>query len=360
MECEMIMKILLVITGGTISTTEKEGVLGIHGDSPYLILKQFRASSYFDQKVEFETISPVLFLSECNQPEYLETLYYAILKQLSIAGNMEELLKKGLKPPQKLPYDAILVTHGSDTLSYTGAFFAESFLWLGIPMALTASDAPLSDPYSNGMENFSGAVRFLQYMVQAGHRGVYVIWKNSGEKQPAVFPAGELLEADTYADHFTAYKGQPCGYIPEMGEKWDLALPEEEFENREIPIIHMENSVLFLRPYPGLRYDCIDLTGIRAVVHYLYHSATACTQERYGGPDQGIQYNILSFLRRCGQQGICVYLAGFKSAGQRLYETNNEILRQEMVKPLYGLSPERAYMRILVQCNLYAWNRIDG
>jgi len=347
------MKILLIITGGTISTTEKEGVLGIHGDSPYLILKQFRASSCFDQKVEFEIISPVLFLSECSQPEYLEALYYAILKQLGIAGNMEELLKRGLKPPQRLPYDAILVTHGSDTLSYTGAFFAESFLWLGIPMVLTASDAPVSDPYSNGLENFSGAVKFLQYMAQARHSGIYVIWKNSRERQPAVFLAGELLEADTYMDHFAAYKGQPCGYIPEMGEKWELDLPEDEFENREIPVIHMENSVLFLRPYPGLRYDFIDLADVRAVVHYLYHSATACTQERYGGSAQGVQYNILSFLKRCKEQGICVYLAGFKSAGQRLYETNNEILQQDMAKPLYGLSPERAYMRILVQYNIY-------
>jgi len=39
---------------------------------------------------------------------------------------------------------------------------------------------------------------------------------------------------------------------------------------------------LLIHPYPGLNYNNIDLSSKpKAVLHYMYHSATACTTDGY-------------------------------------------------------------------------------
>lgn len=396
------MKLLLVLTGGTISTTVENGVMGIHGDSPLLVIEKYRMECIHDEEITFDVIEPVRMLSECNQPVYLERIYYGILEKLGIAKDYRDLRKGGkvLAPSrEELLYDGILLTHGSDTLSYSAAFFSEVFSWLSIPFVLTAADYPLSDVRSNGMRNFSDAVDFIRLVKTAG---VFVVWQN---RIPGgnVFLASELLEADTYRDCFSSFTGQAFGKVREgkltifgngtvnLGEQ-RISEPESFAGHREIsgaeparqgdfaddsgenrgekekaagdmckwiPDLHMEWDVLFLRPYPGLRYDLISLDNkrVRAVVHYLYHSATACTEqgertEEDGGfRVWGENYNILEFARYCRELGIDVYLAGFKAEDQALYETNDALLKSGLVKPLYGLSPEGAYMKVLVECN---------
>lgn len=394
------MKLLVVLTGGTISTVVENGVMGIHGDSPLLVIEKYRMEcrkrGIKDGEITFDVIEPVRMLSECSQPVYLERIYYGILEKLGIAKDYRDLRKGGKVPApsrEELFYDGILLTHGSDTLSYSAAFFSEVFSWLSIPFVLTAADYPLSDARSNGMRNFSDAVDFIRLVKTAG---VFVLWQN---RIPGgnVFLASGLLEADAYRDCFSSFTGQAFGEVREgkltiFGkgtaglDKCKTSGPDSfsdhrkisdaepvreggsaggrgenkgEKEKKWIPDLHMEWDVLFLRPYPGLRYDLISLEKkrVRAVVHYLYHSATACTrqEERTEGEGGfgvcGETYNLLEFARYCRELGIAVYLAGFKSADQALYETNDALLGSGLVKPLYGLSPEGAYMKVLVECN---------
>lgn len=355
------MKLLLVLTGGTISTVVENGVMGIHGDSPLLVIEKYRMEckkrGIEDGEITFDVIEPVRMLSECNQPVYLERIYYGILEKLGIAKDYLDLRKGGkvLAPSrEELLYDGILLTHGSDTLSYSAAFFSEVFSWLSIPLVLTAADYPLSDVRSNGMRNFSDAVDFIRLVKTAG---VFVVWQN---RIPGgnVFLASELLEADTYRDCFSSFTGQAFGEVRE-GKLTIFGNEAAGGMCKWIPDLHMEWDVLFLRPYPGLRYDLISLENkrVRAVVHYLYHSATACTEqeerteENSGFGTYGENYNILEFAQHCRELGIDVYLAGFKAADQALYETNDALLKSGLVKPLYGLSPEGAYMKVLVECN---------
>lgn len=349
------LKLLLVLTGGTISTIVQGQVMGIHENSPYLILEKYQERNNNGAQKdfpEFDVIEPIRMLSECSRPAYLEQIYYGILEALGLGKNaMEVREKRGKFTRNALPYDGIIVTHGSDTLSYTAAFLSTVFSWISIPLVLTAADYPLSDERSNGLKNFSDSVDFIR---QKALPGVFVIWQNKTAGE-TIFLAEELLEADNYQDCFSSYSGQAFGEIKQHFCK-----------NKKLLDFHMEHEVLFLRPYPGLRYDLIALenTNIRAVVHYLYHSATACVDvEALEGADSAgsrkekefydnkSYYNILTFAKYCKTLGIDVYFAGFKKGGQRFYETNDLLLKSGLGKPLYNVSPELAYMSVLVAYN---------
>ncbi len=351
------MKILLVITGGTISTVEKDGVMGIYGDSPYRILEIYRETGR--QDIAFTVIEPVRMLSECNRPSYLEKIYYGILDALGMGKSAEDV-RRGIKIPTKeeFPYDGILVTHGSDTLSYTAAFLSLAFAWLPVTLVLTAADFPVDRPDSNGRKNFSDAVDFICAAAGEGRpclhkpgKGVFVVWKNrigSGN----LYAASELLEAGAGSDCFSSFPGIPLGEVVDGKPTFyrqAKKLFSECLENTVLDI-HMEHDVFFLRPYPGLRYDLISLehSGVKAVVHYLYHSATACMEEE---GVSGRRYHILAFARYCKELEIPLFFAGFKSKDQKQYETNRDMLESGLGIPLYGVSPELAYMTVLTAYN---------
>lgn len=343
------MKLLLVLTGGTISTMIHNQVMGISGSSPYMILEKYQEENKEKDIPEFDVIEPIRMLSECNRPEYLEKIYYGILEKLGFGKNALEIREwNGIPQETVIPYDGIIITHGSDTLSYTAAFLATVFSWISIPIVLTAADYPLSDSRSNGLKNFSDSVDFIRQRVQ---NNVFVIWQNK-TMGANIFLASELLEADNYLDCFSSYRGQAFGEIKNGICTIFKKNTEERISELEGKLLdfHMEHGVFLLRPYPGLRYDFITFhTDICAVVHYLYHSSTACVEPLQENEDN--YYNILFFAKYCKELGIDFYLAGWKAKEQRLYETNDLLLKSGLGKPLYNISPEMAYMQVLVAYN---------
>ncbi len=348
------LKLLLVLTGGTISTIVKNNVLGISGNSPYVILEKYRKSIENTKEFpEFDIIEPVRILSECSEPKVLEQIYYGILEKLGLGKNAIEVREENKKrtlQKQNLPYDGIIVTHGSDTLSYTAAFLAVTFSFIEIPLVLTAADYPLSDRRSNGLKNFSDAVDFIRY---GKLQGVFTIWQNRIVDNSSIngnlFSASELLEADTCRDCFSSYSGQALGKI-EHGVCTIFQKERELYNDKKLFDLHIEQEILFLRPYPGLRYDLLALehTNIRAVVHYLYHSGTAYVKEQ---KQENKKYNVLTFANYCKTLGIDLYFAGLKEDVKHLYETNNLLLKSGLGKAMYHISPEMAYMKVLIAYN---------
>lgn len=92
----MRVKLLLVLTGGTISTVvNKDQIMGIHGNSPHLILEQYREKNGAKEDFpEFDIIEPIRMLSECSRPEYLEQIYYGILEKLRLGRDAAEIREK--------------------------------------------------------------------------------------------------------------------------------------------------------------------------------------------------------------------------------------------------------------------------
>lgn len=326
-------KILVVLTGGTIGSTSSDGVRGIAGDSPYILLREFRSAFPAYAGCEFEVINPYSILSENLTCEVWSLLYGALLE----ADTSE--------------YDGIIITHGSDTLAYTSAAIGMLMRHTKCPIVLTAADRPADDPASNALPNFRASVDFI---LNGGVRGVFVSYRRNSDGAQVIYIATRLCSADCYADEFSSYGGDCFGlmrdgtFIPELSP----LNPSLEGMKRELQPIARENidfgarKILLLRSYPGMDYSVINPCGYAAVVNYGYHCATA-----YTAYAEGKNTSLLKFAEMCRECGVDLWLGSFKSAESEIYSTQTETERSG-IKKFYDMSPEAAYVKAVLAYNL--------
>ena len=375
------LRILLVLTGGTIGTViGEDGMRRLpeeDGWEPMLIraLRERAPELLLDVKVRV----PYQVLSEHMTPDHLEKLA-ACLRE-------EDLTQ----------YDGVFVTHGSDTLAYTAAYLGELMQGCPIPVFLLATQRPLEDPENNGVENTLAAAELLQETVAGGQ--TEYSWKEGrvipdgpkpdttaisrGEKRdetaipdgmtegisPVYIPyrnsdgvmylhrAEELRQCrpgtdDFFSDGMRALERTTGSYHwPEgwgetktaegavTGITEDTAPPVGCGSvtgplDWRVPSISLTPDVLMLHPYVGIRYDCISLKGVRAVLHTLYHSSTAPKE-------------LAGFLDHCKEAGVPCYILPCDPENYH-YDTTAELLTHGAI-PLSGMTEERAYMRLLLR-----------
>ena len=322
-------KILVVLTGGTIGSRIEGSTIDVTDGSAYYLISLYKEK--YGKEDTFEVIQPFSVLSENMNPSVWTKLISALWEI-----RWEE-------------YQGIIITHGSDTLAYTSALVGMLFCHVPVPVVLTASNYPLGEKNSNGLENFKSSVELVK---TPRLRGVFTVYRNDG-KESCVYLASRLTEADCYLDKFGAFGGSVFGKM-EQGKLVEVNGPVNPGvkelcrfcrEGRTVtdrpPVF--EKQVLMIRPYPGMDYDLFDLTKRpAAVLHYLYHSATACTE--------GEAYSLPGFLERCRREGIPVYTASYKDKGGAAYVTAKEILKTGAI-PMMNISPEAAYMKLLLLYN---------
>ena len=215
-----------------------------------------------------------------------------------------------------------------------------------IPLVLVASNYSLGDSRSNGLANFRSAVELI---ASRQVRGVFTVFQDE-KGANRVYLAARIQEADTARDQFTSYGGVDFGEIRGGKFVWnehpDNPSPSEinQIPARLLPANWVfQEPVPALRPYPGLSYQWIRYDPQpRALLHYLYHAATACTQ--------GKAYDLTHFLQECQSKGTDCYLAPFKTEGDALYETSRALLATGAI-PLYRISFEAAYAKLTIAYN---------
>ena len=295
--------IILILTGGTIGSCESGGVIST--DSSRCRILDLYNQSYSDCR--FTVYRPLDILSEELCPACWEKLLNFIFS----------LDTKG--------FDGIIITHGSDTLSWTSAMLGACLKDHPIPVMITAADLVPDDPRSNALDNF----RKCTELIGIGEKVVRTVYRNPGDSEPTVFIPEGMTEADRFSDSF--------GKI-QYTENSSKILPE----NFKCPDnIRFDRDVLILRPYPSLSYDNISIpenTG--AVLHITCHSGS-------------VSRRALSLLQRCTERGIPFYLCSLKRGCSSLYESAG-ILIQNGALPLYDITTESAYARLMLAVNLRA------
>ncbi len=320
-------KILVVLTGGTIGSQVQNDSMDVTNASPYKLLELYRKQ--YGTEDSFEVIYPFSVLSENMTPGLL-----GILCKVMCEIDYEK-------------YEGVILAHGSDTLAYTSALLGMLLGHVPVPVVLIAANYPLEDVRSNGLSNFRSAVELIQTEMTGG---VYTVYQRADGSMP-VYLSTRLVEADAYGDQFFGFGGTPLGemqkgkFVPCMGK---INPSPEELEQagslRRLGCPVFRKQILMIRPYPGLNYNYIDLDQRpAAVMHYLYHSATACTREE--------EYSFLSFLECCREREIPVYTASYKEPKGRLYVTAKKIMEMG-VTPMVNISAEAAYMKLLLLYNM--------
>lgn len=319
------MKILVVLTGGTIGSRVSEKIINVNSAAAYNLIKLYQDK--YGTDIEFEVIQPMNILSENLIPSYWTTLYDCLDK---VEFNA---------------YDGIIITHGSDTLAYTAAMTGFCYAHTTIPIILVASNYALEDARSNGLANFYNAVCLIR---EKKVKGVLAIFQND-RKENIVYLSTRLREADTYLDQFSSYGGVDFGRVADgnFEQIKHIQNPglEEMNESKKKLVTRndsFEKSILMIHPYPGLDYSSILLNEqIGAVLHCTYHSSTTCRGAR--------KYSATEFVHRCRAQGIEVYACSFKHT-ENLYVTSAELLKSGVI-PLMNISMEAAYAKLTLAYN---------
>lgn len=335
-------KILVVLTGGTIGSLvdNKTNTIVPRGDSPYRLIQQY--VDKFGVNDEFIVEQPYTILSENINLDIWNQLCRYIQSK-----NLEN-------------YAGIIITHGTDTYSYTSALLSVMFEKnVDIPVVIISSNYALGEPKSNGMANFRNAVCFIHEQTGV-EKGIFAIYENKNGVSE-VFRGIEITEADTCIDQFGAFGGEVYGNMIQ-----EHFIKNTNHTNRCLQVyddnvdkngVIFKNDVILLKNYPGLNYDYIfpeimwttDAKKPKAVVHYLYHSATACVE----GKDEN---SFLKFAERCHAHGITLYAAGFKIFVKDEYATMKTYEQANIIK-LYDMSPEAAYAYALVKENQHNFQK---
>lgn len=320
------MKVLVILTGGTIGSESVDHILNINKTTHLSLINLYEAR--FGKEAEFEIQNPFTILSENILPKNWEML-------CNVLHNVNQK-----------EYDGIIITHGSDTLPYTSALIGLLFGHSSIPILLVASNYELNHPLSNGLENFHNAISVIR---EGTLKGVFTIFQNHKQENIVYLPT-RIQEADCYGDQFSSFGGIDFGRVQNDKFSWnDCALNpsiQELNHSKTIKIktnINFINQVLVITPYPGFDYHTVNLTkDIKVILHSTYHSATTCTE--------GENTSVLLFMKKCKEQNIDLYMSSCKENAVAMYDSSSKIIKNGGI-PLVNISREAAYVKLLIAYN---------
>ena len=313
------MKITVILTGGTIACKTENHIMNPQTDSAYSIINMYK--SQINGSIEFTAVQPFNILSE----NYTSKTYNLLLDYLYNLDFSDS--------------DGVIITHGSDTLSYTSALVAMIMPNVKIPVVLTAADYPPDNSLSNALSNFSAAVEFIS----AKTAGIFTAYGDKGSTN--IYLATRLSEADPINDKFSGSKNSIIAKVTNNSISYlnkslinTLTKGKRQVFTQK-PII--KRDILLIKTYPNQNYSFYAPQNAAAVVLYLYHSATACTV--------GTNTSIIEFIKKCSSASTPVYLASYKNKPDR-YATTNEIDKLNAI-PLYNITKESAYIKALLAYN---------
>ena len=301
------MKILVIATGGTIGSDFDGSSIDVIRGGGCPVAERYAAER---SEVRFDIINPLNILSE------------------RLSANDLTILAEVLLTTDVPPYNGVIITAGSDNLAYLSAFIGLLCADIGVPVCIVATNMILTDPRSNGEANFSCAVE----LIRRGIAGVYVPYRNS-DGVMYIHEATDIRQADM-SDDFYGFHGAYAVYdgsFRTVRKSITQRLPAV-FDRERLPLIR--DNVLLIHPYPLQDYSRFSIDGVKAVLHTLYHSATldSLAAER--------------FIESLGETPL--FLASLRS-DRKIYATTAEALAMGAI-PLYDLSPECAYMKLLLAC----------
>lgn len=317
------MKILLIMTGGTICSRMTGGTLDSDAASAVPLLVDRLKNDGFD--AEFEVVQIMNTLSENMTPRRYDLLldYFRSLGAQELSS-----------------YSGVIIAHGTDTLAYTSSLLAIALAGFELPVFIVSSNHTLDRPEANGHANFRAACELIK---RGFGRGVYVPYRNS-DGIIYLHRGAQLMQCANFSSDFYSHDMQPYKVV----RPWESDCGVPPLTRMKRPL----GSVLMLTPYVGLDYSKISIDGIGAVLQRSYHSYTACVDRLPDG--SASEYSALGLLTRCNDAGIGFWLGGVpetEGLTSGTYSTTAELI-QAGARPVLALTDETAYAKLMVACSI--------
>ena len=300
-------KTLLIFTGGTIGSTNTDGLIDVNSANNYKLISLYKEK--YSTDVVFEAVDLMQVLSENITAKHWEKLCNYLL---SISFD---------------DYAGIIITHGSDTLAFTSALIGTLFAHTQIPICLVAADKPLDEPASNGVDNLAKAVDIIQ---NRKTKGIFTVFDS-------IFPATRVMPADSCLDKFSTYGNVDIEAFYKQSQAHKAT---------KLPIdsISFEHEILMIYGYPNINFSAYALQeNTSAVLYVPYHSGTACVDS------DSADKSFVTFIKACKELGVPVYMSGIKSLDSK-YTTLDTALDAGAI-PLVSISEVAAYAKLMIAYN---------
>lgn len=312
-------RIALVLTGGTIGSSECSSALRAEEGTELLLLKKYREKG---GTAAFDVVRSETMLSENFSEEVM----------LKIARELADLCEKD--------YRAAVVATGTDNLGYFSVLLSFLLASVKIPIFIISSQFILTDKRENGSDHLlsvDAAVRRLS-------RGVYVLNRNLGDSFVSVLRAVRVNQCLAPTGDFTSVSGRIAkiskGKFHSLKSEYSEML--EFYEGRKktsentlrVPKKLGTVAVYSVNPFsaPTLPPKTPD-----AVFLHLYHSGTAATEG---------ESSVLPFLKECREKNVPVYAAP-AFFGSIKYETSLK-LSEYGVRFLENTPPLAAEIKVRI------------
>lgn len=282
-------RLLVTVSGGTVSSSVEDGLVKLGKRSPVL--------SYLAEKdVETELISPASYSSENARPED----YRDVLKAVSEAC-------------AKSRPDGMIILHGTDTMAYFAQLAARALSYLKIPFVITGSKIPPDMPDTDAFRNIDHAI----FQVIQGNSGV-VFTNHEGEA--CIIPADKVTSPDIYGD----YGSWPDSAETDFSTEEYKTAAEAFFASEKLHRI----QVIAAAPTPGILDE-----GFDTVLIMCHHSGTA-------------DVKLVPKVRKWHAKGIRCFMAPVPR-NSNIYESR-AMLEQAGCIALPGMPAEGAWAQALI------------
>ena len=300
-------KILILTTGGTISSVPSEE--GLIPKDSHTVLKTILEDK--ETRIESEGI---LVLDSSNiQPEEWKI----------IAAKLYENLKD---------FDGIIITHGTDTMSYTASMITFMLQNPSIPIVFTGSQLPLSHPLTDAIDN----LRCAFAMAKSGIPGIFLAFNRK-----IMFGSRSVKARTSSFDAFESINLHPLGRVSATGLKIHK---EMLHENKKEPKLNLNinTNVFLLKITPTTNPSIISLlisSGIEGIVI-----------EAYGAG--GISYIRRDFIKEIKlaiKKEIPIVVSSqclYERSNCNIYEVGTKLLASGAIEA-YDMTSEAAVTKLM-------------
>lgn len=305
-------KILLLATGGTIASSKGE-----EGLVPTLSSNEIRQYlNVFKEEAEI-ICEDILNLDSSNiQPEE----WQIIGKRIHDAITKNEC-------------EAIIITHGTDTMAYTAS--ALSFMLANLPIAviLCGSQLPLSHPLSDGIDNVRLAFKTALY---DEFKGVYVAFNHK------VMLGTRCVKVRTMGfNAFESVNVDPVGILDARGLTINQSLLLKHHGSFKFTE-DLCKDVFLLKLIPGMRPEILD---VLAKQNY-----RGIVIEAFGaGGIHFIRHDLISKLETMVEKGISIVVCSqclYENSDFSIYQTGQLVLKQGVIQA-YDMTSEACVTKLM-------------
>lgn len=286
-------RILLLTTGGTIASVPGgNGLEPQRSDVMERELEQLR--TYYDI-----TVRDVICLDSSNiRPEEWQLLARRIFAD-------------------RIGFDGIVVSHGTDTMAYTASAVTYMLPNIDLPVVFTGSQLPLADMLSDGPDNLRTAFA----MAASGYPGVFLAFDRKvmlGCRAVKVRASG-----------FSAFESVNAHYAARVSNQGLAVDPQSlpRFTGKPALKPDISKNVFLLKLTPGLNpaiFDMLAAMGYKGII-----------VEAFGLGGMNVLHRGLRGIRRCVEDGVSVVVTTqclYDSADLRVYQVGQAMLEMGVIQ----------------------------